>query len=119
MAEGFARRLAPHGVQVYSAGTLPKAVHPLAIKVMEEAGIDISHHKSKGLDAIPLEKIDLAITLCGEAAESCPVLPGKTERRHWPVPDPALVQGDDETVLKKFREVRDEVRVRVEQLFSN
>lgn len=118
MAEGFARVLAPKNVRVYSAGTEPKTVHPLAIKVMKEAGVDISDQRSKGLEAVPLEKIDFLITLCGEAAESCPTLPKKTEHLHWPVPDPALAQGDEETILKTFREVRDDIRARVGKFFN-
>ena len=118
MAEGFARVLAPENVRVYSAGTEPKTIHPLAIKVMKEAGVDISVQRSKRLEEIPLEKIDLVVTLCGEAAESCPALPNKTERLHWPLPDPALAQGDEKAVLKTFREVRDEIRSRVEELLS-
>jgi arsenate reductase len=117
MAEGFARSLTPKGVQVYSAGTEPKRVHPLAIRVMKEMGIDISSQSSKGLEAVPLQRIDMVVTLCGEASEICPALPGKTERLHWPLPDPALTQGDEEEVLKTFRAVRDEVRRRVERLF--
>lgn len=119
MAEGFARSVAPQDLRIYSAGTEPKKVHPLAIQVMREAGIDISNQRSKGLEAIPLDKIDSVVTLCGEAAESCPTLPRITERLHWPVPDPALAQGDEETVLKTFRAVRDEIRRRVEGLFPS
>lgn len=118
MAEGFAHALAPKETNIYSAGSEPKKVHPLAIQVMKEAGIDISDQRSKGLESVPLDRIDLVITLCGEAAESCPALPKKTERLHWPLPDPALAKGADEEVLKTFREARDEIRARVEQLFS-
>jgi thioredoxin type arsenate reductase len=118
MAEGFARKLARQNVRVYSAGTEPKTVHPLAIRVMREVGIDISKQKSKGLEAVPLDKIDLVVTLCGEAAESCPTLPLKAERFHWPLPDPARANGNEEVALKTFREVRDEIRRRVEKLFS-
>lgn len=117
MAEGFTRSIAPKDVQAYSAGTEPKTVHPLAIKVMKELGIDISDQSSKGLESIPVGNIDLVVTLCGEAAQSCPTLSEKTERLHWPLPDPALAQGDEKTVLKTFREVRDEIRRRVERLF--
>ena len=88
------------------------------IQVMKEVGIDISDQKSKGVETVSLENVDLAITLCGEAAESCPTLSKKTERLYWPLPDPALVKGDKETVLKHFREVRDEIRKRVENLLS-
>jgi arsenate reductase len=118
MAEGFARSLAPKGVRVYSAGTEPRQIHPLAVKAMKEQGIDISDQRSKGLEAVPLEKIDVVVTLCGEAAERCPALPKKTEHLHWPLPDPALAQGAEDVVLKTFRAVRDEIRVRVEELFS-
>jgi len=117
MAEGFARALAPKEIKVYSAGTEPKKVHPLTIKVMKEAGIDISDQQSKGLEAVPLDRIDLVVTLCGEAAESCPTLPKTTEHLHWPIPDPALARGNEEEVLKTFREVRDEIRAQVERLF--
>ena len=117
MAEGFARKLATRGIQIYSAGTEPKTVHPLAIRVMKELRIDISDQRSKSLEQIPLDKIDLVVTLCGEAAESCPTLPKRTERLHWPLSDPALTKGNEETVLKIFREVRDEIRTRVESLF--
>ncbi len=118
MAEGFARSLAPENVKISSAGTEPKAVHPLAIKVMEEAGIDISNQSSKGLGTLPLENIDLVVTLCGEAQESCPTLSKNTEHLHWPLPDPALAKGDEETVLETFRAVRDEIRARIEKLFN-
>lgn len=114
MAEGFARRLAPKGMNIYSAGTEPKAVHPLAIRVMREIGIDISNQTAKGLEKIPLENIDLVVTLCGEEVENCPSLPKRTER--WPLSDPALVTGDEENVLKAFRNVRDEIRARVDEL---
>lgn len=117
MAEGFARQLA-NGASIYSAGTAPKAVHPMAARVMKEVGIDLASQVSKGLDAIPLERVDLLITLCGEAAESCPVMPHVCERMHWPLPDPALAQGDEEEVLRTFRQVRDDIRSRVKNLLS-
>ena len=116
MAEGFARRLAPLGVRVYSAGTAPKPIHPMAVKVMKEAGIDISAQRSKSLEEIPAQTIDLVVTLCGEAAESCPAFPAAAQRLHWPLPDPALAEGDEEEVLKTFRAVRDEIRARVQRL---
>jgi arsenate reductase len=118
MAEGFARKLAPQDVRIHSAGTEPKTIHPLAVQVMKEVGIDISRQRSKGLEAIPLDKIDLVVTLCGEAAEHCPALATNTERLHWPLPDPAQANRNDETVLRIFREVRDEIRSRVKDLFE-
>jgi two-component system phosphate regulon sensor histidine kinase PhoR len=119
MAEGFARRLAPAGTAVYSAGIDPKGVHPHAINVMREAGIDISNQESKRIDEIPLERADVVITLCGEAAESCPTPPRASERLHWPLPDPASAQGDEEAVLSAFRSVREDIRLRVRQLFGS
>ena len=117
MAEGFARQLLRDGDRVYSAGTAPKEIHPLAIQVMREIGIDISGQHSKGVEAIPLAKIQRVITLCGEAAENCPTLPKTTEHIHWPVPNPALAQGDQERVLQAFRDVRDAIRSQVQKLF--
>jgi arsenate reductase len=117
MAEGFARQLAQNGDRIYSAGTNPKGIHPFAVKVMREVGIDISTQQSKGLEAVPLERIDQLITLCGDAAESCPVLPGKMARAHWPLADPAAASGTEAEVLPIFREVRDQIKQRVQALF--
>jgi two-component system phosphate regulon sensor histidine kinase PhoR len=119
MAEGFARRFAPAGTAIYSAGTAPKSVHPHAIKVMREAGIDISNQASKRIDQIPLERADMVITLCGEASESCPALSRNADHLHWPLPDPASAQGDEKAILDAFRSVRDEIRSRVRQLFAS
>jgi len=119
MAEGFARHLAPDGIKIYSAGTLPKEIHPLAVRVMKEAGIDISGQRAKGIEAIPIETIDLLITLCGEAEEACPAPAARVERRHWPLRDPAFAPGTEEERLRIFREVRDQIRRRVEELLRD
>ncbi|HXG49887.1 MAG TPA: ATP-binding protein [candidate division Zixibacteria bacterium] len=118
MAEGFARRCAADGTRIYSAGTRPKGIHPLTVRVMNEAGVDISGQSSKSLEAVPVSEIDLVVTLCGESDEECPVPAGTAPRMHWPLPDPVAVQGDEETVLAAFRKVRDEIRARVEELFG-
>jgi arsenate reductase len=139
MAEGIARSLAPSGVKVSSAGSQPSRVRPEAIAVLKEIGIDISHHHSKGLDAIdagimnaaasccshpvsPLRldaidayTVDAVITLCAE--EVCPVFPHKVVKLHWGLPDPAAVKGDEETRMGAFRAVRDELRQRLRALF--
>jgi arsenate reductase len=87
MAEGLARKLLPdHTIQ--SAGSRASFVNPLAVQAMKEIGIDISKHKSKGVDEIDLSKIDLVITLCAE--EVCPVMPVNSRRLHWPFPDPGM-----------------------------
>ena len=118
MAEGFARRLVRNGEKIYSAGTSPKGVHPLAIRVMQEVGIDISSQNSKGLDEIPLQQIGHLITLCDDAAESCATLPGGFKRSHWPSFDPAAAQGTEAEVLLLFRSIRDQIRERVAALYS-
>jgi two-component system phosphate regulon sensor histidine kinase PhoR len=118
MAEGFARGIVTNGDRVYSAGTSPKGIHPLAIRVMREVGVDISTQRSKGLEEIPLHRIDQLITLCGEADEQCPTLGGQVKHTHWPIEDPALARGDEAEILKVFRTVRDEIRVRVQDFLS-
>jgi arsenate reductase len=117
MAEAFARRLAPQDVQVHSAGIEPVGVNPRARAVMAEVGIEIGEQRSKDLDAVPLERIDTVVTLCGDAAERCPALSGDLERLHWPLRDPARAAGDEAQVQQVFREVRDEIAARVRSLF--
>jgi two-component system phosphate regulon sensor histidine kinase PhoR len=118
MAEGFARHLARDHHRIYSAGTAPKEIHLLTIQVMKEIGIDISGQRSKGIESIPLDEIQRLITLCGEAAESCPVLSEKVEHIHWSLRDPALAKGTPEEILHSFREVRDQIHEQVEKLFA-
>ena len=85
---------------------------------MREVGIDIACQRSKGLQAVPLDEISRLVTLCGDAAESCPALPLKVERIHWPLRDPALAHGGQDDVLRVFREVRDQIRDRVDRLLA-
>lgn len=110
MAEGFAKKILPKNMEIFSAGLEPKGVHPMAIKVMQEVGIDISEQESKNISEIPLDKIDIVITLCGDAAERCPIFPGKVKRIHWEIEDPAKAQGSEEEVTKVFRRVRDKIK---------
>ena len=116
MAEGIARSLAPQGVRVSSAGSSPAPIRPQAIRVLNEIGIDISGHRSKGLESIDAGSVDAVITLCAE--EVCPVFLGKAHRVHWGLPDPAAVTGTEETRLDAFRSVRDELRRRLKVLFG-
>ena len=117
MAEGIARSLAPQGMTVASAGSSPASVRPQAIQVLKEIGIDISGHRSKGLDSINTGSVDAVITLCAE--EVCPVFLGKAARIHWGLPDPAAVTGTEETRLDAFRSVRDELLRRLKVLFGH
>lgn len=111
LAEGFLRAAAGDILDVQSAGSKPAGyVHPLAIKVMHEAGIDISGHHSKHLSEFLDKKIDTVITVCGNADQACPMFPGQLNRHHWPFFDPAHAKGTDEEILKVFRDVRDEIK---------
>lgn len=108
MAEGLARGLLPPGSEISSAGSSPSRVNPLAVQVMAEVGIDISGHRSKSVEEIDTARIGTVVTLCAE--EVCPVFPGTVRRLHWPLPDPAAVQGTAEERRAAFRRARDEIR---------
>jgi len=110
MAEGFAKIMFSKDLKIFSAGTEPKTIHPIAVKVMQEIGIDISQHWSKNISEIPIDKIDLVVTLCGDAAENCPIFPGKIKKIHWEIEDPAKTKGSEEEIAKVFRKVRDNIR---------
>ena len=113
LAEGVARSLAPAGVTVASAGSVPTQVRPEAIAVLQEIGLDISAHRSKPIDDVPPESVDAVVTLCGD--EVCPAWLGQAHRVHWGLPDPAAVLGEGR--LDAFRAARDELRRRLEVLF--
>jgi arsenate reductase (thioredoxin) len=113
MAEGLARKMLGSDVEVLSAGSRPSRVNPYAIEAMSEIGIDISGHRSKSVDEVDAASVDMVITLCAD--EVCPILPGRVQRLHWPIPDPA---SDDpaisaEELRKRFRVARDEVQARI------
>ncbi len=118
MAEGFGRHFGKDLINVCSAGIAPAGVNPLAVQVMGEAGVDISAQSSDALSMALLKDMDLIITLCGDARESCPVVPGKAEKRHWPLADPAKAEGNEAAVLQSFRVVRNEIKERVLQLLE-
>jgi arsenate reductase len=119
MAEGFARELGRGLLQPYSAGLMAAGVHPRAMAVMKEAGIDISGQKSKEIDAGLLETMDIVITLCGNAEESCPYTPPEIRRLHWPIKDPVGTVGTEEEIMREFRRARDEIREKVRELLSS
>lgn len=114
IAEGLARQMLADKAHVFSAGSEPSAVHPMAITVMSEAGIDISEHKSKSLNDLQgIDDVDIVITLCAD--EVCPIMPGTTKRLHWPLPDPSRVVDDDTATQlhERFVTVRDQIRQRI------
>jgi arsenate reductase len=111
LAEGILRAAAGDTFRVASAGSKPAGyVHPLAIEVMREIGIDLSGHRSKHLDEFLGEEIETVITVCGNADAACPMFPGQVNRHHWGFDDPAHATGSEEEKLAVFRRVRDEIK---------
>ena len=110
MAEGLMRHLRNREFEVYSAGSEPKGVNSLAMEVMKEIGIDISRQRSKHLDEYGEEAFDYIVTLCDDAAKTCPLFPGEGRRMHKGFPDPAAAEGSREERLAAFRKVRDELK---------
>ena len=113
MAEGWVRHDLGDRVEVFSAGTRPGSVHPLAIQVMGEAGVDLSGHRSKSVEEFLDQKFDLVITVCDSAREACPILPDAGEMVHEPIPDPVTYGFSGDYAEEKFREVRDLIRERI------
>jgi arsenate reductase len=118
MAEGLLRALASGQWEVQSAGIISSYVHPLAIQVMEEIGIDISHQTSKSMDQFISQRFDYVITLCDEAAQSCPTFLGQGERYHWPFEDPAGAIGTIEKRIAVFRRIRDGIKRKIEEFLK-
>jgi arsenate reductase len=110
MTEGFIRSLAGDRFQVESAGTEATRVHPLAVRAMDEVGIDLRDHSSKTLERFLEDKWDYVITVCANANERCPLFPGAAVRVHWSFDDPSAVTGTDAERLAAFRRVRDAIR---------
>lgn len=111
MAEGLARAHAPDGWRIYSAGSRPGRVSSRAVRAMREIGIDISRHRSKGMDEVPLADADVVIRLCAE--EECPVAYTSGRRLDWVLPDPAAPAASEEDQLAVFRKVRDAIAARL------
>ena len=110
MAEGILRAAAGDLIEVHSAGSKPAGyVHPKAIQVLKELGIDISAHTSKHMNEFLDQKITTVITVCGNADLSCPIYPGQVNRYHWGFEDPAHAKGTDDEILAEFRRVRDQI----------
>ena len=113
MAEGLLRHEGGGRFEVFSAGTKPTSVRPEAVSVMNEIGIDITGHRSKSVDEFIGQPLGLVISVCDNARETCPVFPGRVKRLHWPVDDPAAVQGSEEVRKAAFRRIRDQLHARI------
>jgi arsenate reductase len=118
MAEAWTRHLKGDVLVPYSAGIAPGRIDPLAIKVMEEVGVDMTSHLAKHVETFRGKTLDFVVTVCDNANETCPYFPGKTRRLHKGFPDPpALTRGmETERALDVYRRVRDEIREFVEQM---
>ncbi len=117
MAEGFARHLSRGSVEAHSAGIAPSRLNPYAVRVMQESGIDISGHQSKAFDADLARQMDIVVTVCAHANESCPVIPPEVRRLHWPLEDPAAATGTEAEILGTFRKSRDQIASLLTGLF--
>ncbi|WP_025691138.1 arsenate reductase (thioredoxin) [Paenibacillus zanthoxyli] len=115
MAEGWAKKYLSDGWNIYSAGIEAHGLNPKAVQAMSEVGIDISGQTSDIIDSELLNNADLVITLCGDAADKCPITPPKVKREHWGFDDPAKVQGTEEEKWAVFQRVRDQVGARIKQ----
>jgi len=119
MAEGLLRTRGGAAYEVFSAGTEPRVVHPLAIKAMQEIGIDISNHTAKGIEAFAsVPPMDLVVTVCYEAQETCPFFPNARSQVHWGFPDPSRVIGTEEERLAAFRHIRDLITAKINQFLD-
>ncbi len=119
MAEGWARALAPDRLEAWSAGLEARGLNPLAVQVMQEAGVDISQQRSKTLDEVADLDFDSVVTVCNHARETCPLYPARTHRIHASFDDPPTLArraASPEEALETYRRVRDEIRDFVRQL---
>lgn len=120
MAEGFWNLLGADVWQAASAGSNPAGyVHPLAVEVMSEAGIDLTHARSKHLDEFSGTPFELVVTVCDNAQQSCPHFPGAKQMLHWPFADPAHATGTEDEQRAAFRKVRDQIRERIAAYLEN
>ena len=119
IAEGLMKSMGGEQWEVKSAGILLSYVHPLAIRVMDEVGIDISKQTSKSQDQFLKEEFDYIITLCDHAAMACPNFPGQGKRIHWSIEDPAMAIGTVDERVTLFRKARDEIRTKIEELLMS
>jgi len=119
MAEGFAKEYGKGIIEVHSAGLMAVGVQKRAIAVMKEIGIDISQQQSKEIDPDLLRKMDIVVTLCGHAEETCPWTPPEIKRIHWPIKDPVGTTGTEEQIMREFKRARDEIKEKVQMLMED
>jgi len=120
MAEGLLRARGGSTFLALSAGIEPRSVHPLAIKAMQELGIDISNQTAKGIEAFATEApMDLVVTVCHEAQETCPFFPNARRQMHWGFPDPSRVTGTEQERLAAFRRIRDLIAAKIDQFLEH
>jgi arsenate reductase len=115
MAEALLRQHGGDAFEVYSAGTEPKGINPLTVRVLSEAGMDASWARSKSVDEYLGQTFDYVITVCDQARQSCPVFPGVHESLHWGYEDPAVAEGTEEERLAVFRRVFIQLGERIRQ----
>jgi arsenate reductase len=118
MAEGWAKHLGSGVAEVESAGIEAHGKNPRAIRVMAEAGVDISGQESTRVTDEMIRRADIVVTVCGHADEHCPVLPAGVAKIHWPLSDPAKASGTEDEIMAVFRATRDEVKARVSALLD-
>ena len=116
MAEGILKHYGGAKFEVESAGSQPSKVNETAIQVMQEIGIDISKHRSKHVSEFLGQHFHYIITVCDKANESCPILPGISQRLHWPFPDPSHQKEITPNVLNEFRKVRDLIHTQFKEV---
>tara|TARA_Y100000590_G_scaffold360603_1_gene416958 strand:+ start:42 stop:461 length:420 start_codon:yes stop_codon:yes gene_type:complete len=119
IAHGLFQNIANDKFNVFSAGSHPSQVHSMAIKVMEEIGIDISHHTSDHIDNYLNKQIDIVITVCDNAEKLCPTFPGNVDRLHWSIDDPFRGWDYNENQIELFRETRQEINDRITDFLKN
>ena len=119
MAEGWLRQLAGDRFEAMSAGIEAHGQNPRAVAVMREAGMDISGQASKVVTPKMLENLDLLVTVCGHADETCPAVPAACSKEHWPFDDPAKAKGSEDQIMDEFRRVRDQIRTRIERFMAD
>ncbi len=118
MAEAFGHELEAEGHRVFSAGTNPQGINPRTVTSMAECGLDISKQESNHVNDVPLQELDLVVSMCSHAEENLPASLEGIKRVHWPLPDPADAEGNEEAVLASFAKIRNDIRDRVQQLLG-